>query len=508
MPAHTRAPPTTAPGELRARSKEVRVMMHETKTENTPSVTFDDLSLTATGTQFRAWLDAMHRIGGCANPVYLVGHSVTRDAVSGAVLHVFTSASQPYGRLAVACRNRRASRCEPCSWLHHGDTYQLVVSGLLGGKGVPDHVREHPRLFATLTAPSFGAVHRATDTNQHDDLCHPRRDVEPCVHGNRAHCPGRHESDDPAVGAPLCADCYNYPTAVLWNASAGRLWNRFTEQVRYNLAMAGGYPGKQHARHARVSFAKVAEFQRRGNVHFHAIIRVDAPHGPASGQPPAWVTVSLLADAIRQAARSVRAPVPDPRRPEGAIVLRLGRQLDIQHIHSRNRDTEAVTDEQVAGYIAKYVTKGDIPGLVLDRRLRTRAQIDAAPLSEHAKTLIRTAWDLGQREEYRTLNLSAWAHQLGYRGNIATKSRMYSTTYAALRQARADYRREQRGESPRNPETTVTSGHWEFKYQGHTPTQAMYAAGIADDIATERQARRETRLDPEMLGLGWVGRDS
>ena len=101
-----------------------------------------------------------------------------------------------------------------------------------------------------------------------------------------------------------------------------------------------------------------------------------------------------------------------------------------------------------------------------------------------------------------------WAHQLGYRGNIATKSRMYSTTYAALRQARADYRREQRGEAPRDSDTTVTMGHWEFQYQGHTPTQAMYAAGIADDIATEREARREARRDSEQLGLGWVGRDS
>lgn len=463
------------------------------QTETPPSTSFDELSLTATGTQLRAWLEAMYRIGGCANPVYLVGHSITRDAATGAVLHVFTSASQPYGRLAVACRNRRASRCEPCSWLHHGDTYQLVVAGLLGGKGVPDQVRDHPRVFATLTAPSFGAVHRATDPDNPQDLCHPRRDVEPCAHGSREHCAFRHATQDPAVGTPMCADCYDYPIAVLWNASAGRMWNRFTEQVRYNLAIAGGYPAKQHARHARISFAKVAEFQRRGNVHFHAVIRIDAPNGPASGQPPAWATVSLLTDAIREAVRSVHTPVDHPRRSGAVAMLSLGQQLDIQRIHALHHESAAVTDEQVAGYIAKYVTKGDVPGLVLDRRLRSRAQIDATPLSEHARTLMRTAWDLGKREQYRPLNLGAWAHQLGYRGNIATKSRLYSTTYTELRQARADYRREQRGEVLPDPGSTVTAGHWQFQHQGHTPVQALYAAGIADDITAAREAARDAR---------------
>ncbi len=105
------------------------------------------------GPQFRAWLRQMERLGGCASPVYLVGHTVTRDRATGELLHVFTSASQPYGRYAVGCRNRRESVCLPCAYLHHGDTYQLVAAGLAGGKGVPESVAGHPRVFATLTAP-------------------------------------------------------------------------------------------------------------------------------------------------------------------------------------------------------------------------------------------------------------------------------------------------------------------------------------------------------------------
>lgn len=459
---------------------------------STPPLSIDDLTTSATGPQLRAWLEAMQRIGGCASPVYLTGHSITRDTTTGQVVHVFTSTSQPFGRLAVACRNRRASRCQPCSWLHQGDTYHLIITGLLGGKGVPEQVRAHPRVFATLTAPSFGTVHRAMD-GVTGERCHPRRDAQQCAHGVREHCPARHAADNPAIGTPLCPDCYDYPGAVLWNASAGRLWNRFTQQVRYNLAVGGGHRAAEHAKHVRVSFAKVAEFQRRGNIHFHAVIRIDPPAGPDTADPPAWATTKLLTEAIHAAALSVHAPITDPDREGETLRLRFGTQVDVQNISPRDETQQALTDGQVAGYIAKYVTKGDLPGLLLDRRLRTREQIDATPLSEHARTLMRSAWDLGQRPTYAKLNLQAWAHQLGFRGNIATKSRTYSTTYTALRQARADHRRQERGEPSPDSDTSATTGQWTFHHQGHTPTEAMYAAGIADDIATARDVNHEAR---------------
>ena len=42
---------------------------------------------------------------------------------------------------------------------------QLVYAGLAGGrKRVPASVAEHPQVFATLTAPSFGPVHTAATT--------------------------------------------------------------------------------------------------------------------------------------------------------------------------------------------------------------------------------------------------------------------------------------------------------------------------------------------------------
>ena len=66
--------------------------------------------------------------------------------------------------LRVACKDRREVICPACSYLYRADTWILVSTGLVGGKGTPAVVGTHPRLFVTLTAPSFsGAVHTIRD---------------------------------------------------------------------------------------------------------------------------------------------------------------------------------------------------------------------------------------------------------------------------------------------------------------------------------------------------------
>ncbi|MGK5628602.1 replication initiator, partial [Streptomyces sp. URMC 123] len=111
---------------------------------------------------FPRLLEQITATGGCARPVHLSGQTTTRNAATGEILHHYDTRSEPGERLLVRCRNRRASVCAACSRLHAGDTFHLVRAGLTGGKTVPDNVREHPRVFLTLTAPSFGPVHRAT----------------------------------------------------------------------------------------------------------------------------------------------------------------------------------------------------------------------------------------------------------------------------------------------------------------------------------------------------------
>ena len=67
--------------------------------------------------------------------------------------------TEPDGVLRKACGNRREAVCPPCAERYRQDAYHLIAAGPRGGKGVPDTVAEHPAVFVTLTAPSFGPVH-------------------------------------------------------------------------------------------------------------------------------------------------------------------------------------------------------------------------------------------------------------------------------------------------------------------------------------------------------------
>jgi hypothetical protein len=119
-------------------------------------------------------------------------------------------------------------------------------------------------------------------------------------------CTMRHGTDDGRLGQPLCPDCYDYTGSVLFNAHAPELWRRFTMALRRRVAKAGGLTLRELRDHVTVSFAKVAEYQRRGVVHFHAVIRLDGPGGP-SALPPSWACHEVLTDAVDQAAHAVQA---------------------------------------------------------------------------------------------------------------------------------------------------------------------------------------------------------
>ncbi|MFF9640528.1 replication initiator [Kitasatospora aureofaciens] len=421
------------------------------------------------------WLEQIRATGGCAEPVYLAGHTTTLDADTGEILRHYSTATEPGGRLAVRCRNRRASRCAPCSREHSGDTFHLVRSGLVGGKGVPETVRTHPRLFVTLTAPSFGQVHRVGD-------CHPARRRR-CEHGGRQGCGRTHLVADPLVGQPLCTDCYDYPGHVLWNAMAPALWKAFRDNLYHHLAARAGVGRSEVRTLVRVSAAKVAEYQKRGAVHFHAVVRLDGPDGP-SVPPPSWATGDLLLKAVRSAAAAVALPCPDPVACGGGR-LSFGTQLDVHPLI--NGEGGRISDDAVAAYVAKYTSKSVEAAGAVDRRIESLVEIQALRVSPHVRALITTAWRLGGLPELQHLRLRAWAHMLGYRGHCLTKTRDYSTTYGQLRGARAEHAR---GLYVGWDDETVVEGAWRFVGTGHTPAEALIAAGIAEDLATNRDIVR------------------
>jgi Replication initiator protein, pSAM2 len=443
----------------------------------------------ASRADFDRWEQQVAGCGYCSRPVRLRGRFEHQSASARRV--AYTTAGEPDRVLLVRCRNRRASACPSCSREYAGDMWQLLYAGAAGGrKGVPASIRSHPLVFATLTAPGFGPVHTTrTDRAGGSARCRPPRGKPAlCAHGRPSWCDRVHGEDDPRLGQPLCLDCYDYPAHVAFNWHAPELWRRFTIALRRVLARRAGVTAAEFSQRCRVSFVKVAEFQRRGVVHFHGLIRLD---GPGDFEPPGIsIDAAGLAEAIRHAATHVRLTVG---MPDGTgLALRFGAQLDTQTVNGG--PTGELTPEHAARYIAKYATKSVEDFGLGDRRITPEA-LALIGVIEHVERLVRVAWQLGGHEAF--CGLRRWVHMLCFRGHFASKSRRYSTTLTAIRAERRIYRQRQAAEHVRDladdiDSPTLVVGRWEFAGLGYLTTgDAALALSAAARARERRQAARD-----------------
>ncbi|GAB3291843.1 replication initiator [Parasphingorhabdus pacifica] len=481
------------------------------------------------GPGYKQWRSKVEATGGCTHPVHLSGTWGIQDNTTHQLLNSRS------GQVTVPCGNRRESVCPACSDRYAADAFHLLRAGLSGGtKNIPATVAEKPRLFLTLTAPSFGPVHNARTAASGRRV--------PC------RCGEHHHPDDPRLGQPIDPEAYDYTGHVLWQAHAGALWSRFTRYLKRHIAMAAGLTVREFGDHARLSFAKVAEYQRRGLIHFHAVLRLDGPDGP-SDPTPGWGTTELLTNAIHAAHTAVylTSPEVDGQTRE----LTFGEQIDIRPIRPVNAsqiedEHGVITDDRLASYVAKYATKGTGKSEATDRPIRSQGHIDLLQASPHHRRIIQTAWDLaapvacpdchphGQHQpdncgcdttDYcptcqggghvaRTvlyqrahpehadkpdpidaLNLRRWAHMLAFRGHFLSKSQYYSVPFRQIRNDRRQYRHEQAlAELGIEDESTITViNEWDMTSVGHTtPEQRELAAAIAERTRDARKHRYHT----------------
>jgi hypothetical protein len=257
----------------------------------------------------------------------------------------------------------------------------------------------------------------------------------------------------------------------------------------------------------RISYAKVAEFQKRGAIHFHAVIRLDAATDcrcqGCLAPPPEPFTARLLEDALRHAVPAVRVPCPSldsgPDR-----YARWGEQLDVHNITKDSEQAGELSAEQVAGYIAKYATKAtESFGSGLDRRL-TADDLDCLDkLPAHVAKLVQAAWELGGRPEFDGLRLRAWAHMLGFGGHWSTKSRRYSTTFTVLRRARVQFAKRRRAHDgvpldawgrPEDDQAVIVVASWVYVGSGYATEGERWLA-----LSAAARAREERRIAREEL---------
>ena len=477
------------------------------------SLTRDELAGLVQAERWQPWTEALQRVGNCARPILLRGRSERIEVATGEIVSTYTSAQEPLGVTHLRCGNRRASVCPACSRLYAGDTFQLIRAGVVGGKTVPSRVVDNPLVFATLTAPSFGKVHGRRD---HTGRCHPTtRGPATCKHGLPRTCTTRHQDGDELLGQPLCPDCYDYASQLVWQWWAPALWRRFTIALRRSLAKDLRIAATRLNTAATVQYAKVGELQARGAIHYHALIRLDGPKTDEGFAPaPAGIDAARLAQHVQRVARAVRLTVPGVDDQDPARVLAFGAQVEVRPITSHRRTDHpdrGLTAEQVAGYLAKYATKSAGDDHTQDRDAHHR-RIKAV-----ARTLARRAQDSGDPDSpYRLMG--RWVHEYGYRGHFATKSRRFSITLGALRRARqraqallADANTDGRTIdlaaleadllADDDLDTTIVIGHWSYAGTGWNSdaetTLALAAAARAREYdqwkAEQRRKLENTR---------------
>ena len=186
---------------------------------------------------------------------------------------------------------------------------------------MPTTIAEHPQVFVTLTAPSFGAVHTTGDDRHGKPRSPLSRSRPPRIHvavgtGNRCgaapstaimmrvwvnRC-AKTATTTPGTSCspgtpPNCGGASPSPCADSWTATCAAIG--------------------EAAKSVRINYVKVAELQRRAIPHFHAVIRLDAP--PVPGEPPtppvSSITAADLAVLVQRAARAVTVTVTDPDNP-------------------------------------------------------------------------------------------------------------------------------------------------------------------------------------------------
>jgi hypothetical protein len=161
-----------------------------------------------------------------------------------------------------------------------------------------------------------------------------------------------------------------------------------------------------------------------------------------------------------------------------------------------------LSDEQVAGYIAKYATKAtESFGSGLERRLGADDLEHLDRLPAHVAELVRAVWALGGRPELEGLRLWAWAHMLGFRGHWSTKSRRYSTTFTVLRRARVAFAKRRRARDgipldawgrPEDDQVVLVVASWVYVGAGYaTEGERWLALSAAAHAREQRQVAWE-----------------
>lgn len=335
------------------------------------------------------------------------------------------------------CGTRWETRCPPCSRTYRKRTHLVIASGL------PEPGETAAVFLVTLTSPSFGPVH--TPGWKKGRPKPERRSIRRCRCG-RVHNPETRASRA-TLGSPLDASVYDYDGAVAWNAHASQLWSAWRHRLRRAIDELG--------EDLDLQLCRIAEPQRRGQQHFHAllVLRPSANGAlPASHELRTTIAATLPTparelDEFNAAGREVRlGPQVVDARTGRTLVF--GHQTDVRQLTPRpGRDGGQAHWGGVAGYLAKYLTKSTGGSAIGDK------VPEDSPIARHlsrlgrvARTRVLLANARSQTPKHlRAGDITRVVNGCGYAGPPRTSTRAWGTTLGRLKEAARAWNRERLG---------------------------------------------------------------
>lgn len=386
------------------------------------------------------------------------------------------------GEASLRCGSRSVLACPSCARLYEGDVRAVIYDGLHARLAAGERL-----VMLTLTAPSFGQCHLVPKPGR------PRR---------RCRCGATHSPGDALSGIPLELDSWDYAGAVAWNAGAPRLFTRTTDALSDWLSATTG------AASERLSYARIAEWQQRGLVHFHVIIALprsvtDEDLGLASaavsGRP--WLgPSSSRAVAIETVCHAVTSVDPST----GAS-LSWGRQIRADVLGS-----EAAAFRS-AGYVAKavsYLMKDIVDGGSRGESAARKAHVSRLAAAADQLRCGRPSRSGRVTAESQRFDRCKHAHsmygdrrgcrgrahkQAGFRGRVFTCSRSWGgLSMTVCRARRRDFRAARSGR-------VASDLSWSWPSRRHDHTRA---AQVRRDVAAVAAAEESAALALLAVALG------
>ena len=311
------------------------------------------------------------------------------------------------------CGTRRADLCNPCSVVWKDDAYFALMKPAKEYKGTIT--------FITLTAPGWRTFGKAHTASYHQ------------LAKERCACSEYHGPNDPLVGIPLSRDKFEHKRVVEFNNNVSRLV-AVTLQKIYRLMAT---EMSKSVDEVRLPTARVVEWQERGLLHVHIIVRGSIP-------------TFIVENAVNGSAKTNKRRRIEPASTKGH---RWGQQVNVRHINSGDETQIGI----LSGYMTKVVSYALKDVGTSEKEITPARQAFIYKLRSNTNAVIQCdkTWaecsasstapshfvfrNLELPQRHFCVKHRRGHHQIGFTGNVLTLNRRWGSSLKEARIARSKF---------------------------------------------------------------------